>query len=172
MTAVDAVRALAEPVCAAAGIELVDIEMESGVLRVTVDQPGGLPVGALTRVTRQISRLLDEDDPVPGRYTLEVSTPGLERKLRTPAQFQRAVGETVTLRTSTRAEGGPSRVQGTLVAADDAGLTLAPDGAGPDDPPLSLRYDQVDKARTVFVWEAEGKTDTKTRPTRKKARKP
>jgi ribosome maturation factor RimP len=169
VTAIDSVRALAEPVCAAAGVELVDVELEGGILRVTVDKEGGLPVGALTSVTRQINRLLDEDDPVPGRYTLEVSSPGLERKLRTPTHFQRAVGEVVSLRTSTRAEGGPERFQGTLTAADAEGATVLPDGA---EEPRTLRYDQIDKARTVFVWDAETKNDTQSRPTRKKAKKP
>jgi ribosome maturation factor RimP len=170
---IDAVTALTEPVCAAAEIELIDIELEGGVLRITVDKEGGLPVGALTSVTRQISRLLDEDDPIPGRYTLEVSSPGLERKLRTPAHFRRAVGETITLRTSTRAEGGPRRLEGTLVAADDDGITVEPDQPRADDPDtgVALRYDQIDKARTVFVWDAAPKNE-KTRPTRKKAKQP
>jgi ribosome maturation factor RimP len=157
MTAIDSVRDLAQPVCDAAGVELVDVELEGGVLRITIDQDGGLPVGALTSVTRQISRLLDEDDPIPGRYTLEVSSPGLERKLRTPAHFQRAVGETITLRTSARAEGGPRRLQGVLLAADEDGITVQPDQPRADDPEtgLVLRHDQIDKARTVFVWDAE-----------------
>jgi ribosome maturation factor RimP len=170
---IDAVTALTEPVCAAAELELVDVEMEGGVLLITVDKEGGLPVGALTSVTRQISRLLDEDDPIPGRYTLEVSSPGLERKLRTPAHFRRAVGATVTLRTSTRAEGGTRRFQGTLVAADDDGITVEPDQPRAEDPDtgVTLRYDQIDKARTVFVWDAEpkGSKNEKTRPSRKKA---
>ena len=165
MTPVDTVRAVAEPVCAAEGVELVDVELESGILRVTVDKEGGLPVGALTTVTRQINRLLDEDDPIPGRYTLEVSSPGLERKLRTPAHFRRAVGETISLRTSTRAEGGPQRFEAALTAADDDGVTVVRAGA---DEPVVLRYDQIDKARTVFVFPAEAKPD-KTRPSRKKA---
>jgi ribosome maturation factor RimP len=166
VNAIDTVTALAEPICASADVELVDVELEGGILRITVDKPGGLPVGALTSVTRQISRLLDEDDPIPGRYTLEVSSPGLERKLKTPAHFQRAVGETVTLRTSTRAEGGTRRFQGVLVAADDDGVTVRPDAPRADDPEdgLVLRYDQIDKARTVFVWDAEPpkKNDKKT----------
>lgn len=173
MNVIDAVTALAEPVIASAGVELVDVELEGGILRITIDQEGGLPVGALTSVTRQISRLLDEDDPIPGRYTLEVSSPGLERKLRTPAHFRRAVGETITVRTSGRAEGGPRRFQGTLVAADDDGITVVPDQPRADDPETGvvLRHDQVDKARTVFVWDAEPKND-KSRPPRKKAAKP
>jgi ribosome maturation factor RimP len=167
MTPIETVHSLVAPVCDAADVELVDIELEGGVLRVTVDRDGGLPVGALTKVTRQINRLLDEDDPIPGRYTLEVSTPGLERKLRTPAHFRRAVGETVSLRTSTRAAGGPERFEAVLVAADDDGVTLTRDGA---EEPLVLRYDQIDKARTVFVFPAEAKSD-KTRPTKKKAQR-
>lgn len=170
MTVIDTVQALVEPVCTAAGLELFDVELESGVLRITVDQEGGLPVGALTSVTRQISRLLDEDDPIPGRYTLEVSSPGLERTLRTPRHARRAVGEVVSIRTSNRAEGGPRRFQGTLVAADDDGITVEPDDGGE---PVTLRHDQVDKARTVFVWDAAPpKKNDKTRPPRKKARQP
>ena len=167
MNPIDAVRALVEPICVAAEVELVDVELESGVLLITVDKDGGLPVGSLTKVTRQINRLLDEDDPIPGKYTLEVSSPGLERKLRTPAHFQRAVGETITVRTSTRAEGGPQRFQAALTAADDDGVTVLADGA---DAPVTLRYDQIDKARTVFVWDAEpkGSKNEKTPSTRKK----
>jgi len=174
VNAIDAVTALAEPVCASAEVELVDVELEGGVLRITVDREGGLPVGALTAVTRQISRLLDEDDPIPGRYTLEVSTPGLERKLTTPAHFRRAVGETITLRTSDRADGGTRRFQATLVAADDDGITVRPDEPRADDPDtgLVLRYDQVDKARTVFVWSAEPPKKAEKNPSRKKAAKP
>ena len=176
MNVIDAVTALVTPVCDAAGVELVDIELEGGVLLITVDQEGGLPVGALTSVTRQISRLLDEDDPIPGRYTLEVSSPGLERKLRTPTHFRRAVGATVTVRTSSRAEGGTRRFQGTLVAADDDGITVVADQPRADDPETGvvLRYDQIDKARTVFVWDAEpkGPKNDKSPATRKKASKP
>lgn len=175
MNVIDTVTALVRPVCTAADLELFDVELESGILRITVDKEGGLPVGALTSVTRQIALLLDEDDPIPGRYTLEVSSPGLERKLRTPLHFQRAVGSTVTIRTSTRAEGGTRRFQGTLVAADDDGITVEPDQPRPDDPEtgVALRYDQIDKARTVFVWDAEPKgSKNDTRPSRKKAQKP
>lgn len=174
MNVIDAVTALVHPVCAAADLELVDIELESGVLRITVDKRGGLPVGALTSVTKQIAVLLDEDDPIPGRYTLEVSSPGLERKLRTPAHFQRAVGETVTIRTSNRAEGGARRFQGTLVTADDDGITVQPDQPRADDPDtaVALRYDQIDKARTVFVWDAEPKSSKNDKtPSKKKASK-
>lgn len=174
MSTIDRVRTLVEPVCAADGVELVDVELAGGVLRVTVDRDGGLDLDAISSLTRRISRLLDEDDPVPGRYTLEVSSPGLERRLRTPDHFRRAVGDQVTVRTAARGD-APRRLRGTLVAADDEGITVRPD-EGDDD---SVRYDQIERARTVFEWGPAPKpghpTSTpkkKSQPPRKKAAQP
>ena len=73
---------LLSPVVDATGLELVDVELRSGVLTVTVDRPGGVDLEGLTEVNRVVSAVLDERDPIPGRYTLEVSSPGVER---TPA---------------------------------------------------------------------------------------
>lgn len=170
MTPVSAVRALAQQVCEPAGLELVDVELNGGILRVTIDHPDGLPVGSLTDVTRKLNRLLDDDDPIPGRYTLEVSSPGLERKLRTPAHFRRSVGETVSVRSSDRDPEGPRRVTGVLAATDDETITIeAEDGTT-----VELRHDQIDKARTVFEWDAHpkgGRASNKRRPGRKKEAK-
>jgi len=151
MATTDRVRALAEPVCSAADAELVDVELAGGVLRITVDRPGGVDLELISAVTRRISRLLDDDDPVPGRYTLEVSSPGLERKLRTPAHFRAVVGEVVNVRTLA-GTGSGRRFKGTLLAADDDGITVAAGDATPDDAPHTLRYDQIERARTVFEW--------------------
>ena len=112
-----------QPVLAAADLELVDVELRSGVLLVTVDRDGGVDLEALTDANRAVSALLDELDPIPGRYTLEVSSPGVERTLRTPAHFVKAVGETVTVKTRPQVP-GDRRLRGVLVAADDDGLTL------------------------------------------------
>jgi len=90
-----------------------------------------------------VSDALDRADPVPGHYTLEVSSPGLERPLRTPIHFQRFVGSTVAVKTRPEVE-GDRRVEGTLEAADDEGFVVAG---------RRLAYDDVEKARTVFVWE-------------------
>ena len=65
-----------QPVVDAVGLELVDVEMKSGVLQVTVDREGGVDLEALTAANRAASTLLDELDPFPGRYSLEVSSPG------------------------------------------------------------------------------------------------
>jgi ribosome maturation factor RimP len=139
-----------QPVMSAAGLELVDVELRSGVLLVTVDRDGGVDLDALTEANRSASAVLDELDPVPGRYALEVSSPGVERTLRTPAHFWRAVGETVTVKTRPQV-GGDRRLRGRLVAADDDGFELAIEDA---EGPLRLVYGDIDRARTVFEWGA------------------
>ena len=116
-----------QPVVVAAGLELVDVEMKSGVLQVTVDREGGVDLEALTDANRAVSTVLDELDPIPGRYSLEVSSPGIERPLRTPAHFAKAVGATVTVKTRPQVP-GERRLRGTLVASDDDGFTLAVEG--------------------------------------------
>lgn len=144
----DDLYAMLRPAIDAAGLELVDVELRAGVLLVTVDRPGGVDLDALTEANRAASLLLDELDPVPGRYALEVSSPGVERRLRTPAHFARAVGETVTVKTRPQVE-GERRRQGRLVSADDSGFALEIDDA-PE--PVRLAYADVDRARTVFEW--------------------
>jgi ribosome maturation factor RimP len=137
------------PLLAARGLDLVDVELHGSELTVYVDREGGVDLDALGEATRAVSAALDELDPLPGRYTLAVSSPGLERRLRTPAHFIRAVGEAVTV----RVHGGTSevrRVSGTLETADETGFVLV----GPDVPEGSLRvaYDEVERARTIFEW--------------------
>jgi len=131
------------------GLELVDVERRERVLRVVIDRPGGVDLDAVAEATAVVSAALDRHDPVPGRYTLEVSSPGVERPLRTPAHFARAVGETVSVRTVAGGE-GERRVSGRLAEADDEGFVLE----GDDVPGgrRRLRYDEVQRARTVFEW--------------------
>ncbi|MGP0030772.1 MAG: ribosome maturation factor RimP [Acidimicrobiales bacterium] len=137
------------PLLEARGLDLVDVELRSGELAVFVDRDGGVDLEALGEATRAVSAALDQIDPIPGRYTLTVSSPGLERRLRTPAHFARAVGETVTMRLGAGTD-EVRRVGGTLESADESGCTLV----GPDLPGGSLRvpYDQIERARTVFAW--------------------
>ncbi|HEV3280083.1 MAG TPA: ribosome maturation factor RimP [Acidimicrobiales bacterium] len=144
----DDLYATLQPVMGAVGLELVDVELRSGVLLVTVDRDGGVDLDALTEANRSASAALDELDPIPGRYALEVSSPGVERTLRTPAHFSRAVGETVTVKTRPQVA-GDRRLRGRLLAADDGGFDLAVEGA---DEPLRLAYGDIDRARTVFEW--------------------
>jgi ribosome maturation factor RimP len=140
------VRAIVEPLLSERDLELFDVEQSGSVLRITVDRPGGVGLDDLGETTRSISRALDEHDPMPGRYTLEVSSPGLERSLRLPAHFARAVGEKVAVRTHPGVE--PRRVTGVLVASDDDGIDLQ----GEDGSELRLGYADIERARTVFDW--------------------
>ena len=136
------------------GLELVDLELRSGVARVTVDRLGGADLESLAGASRVVSTLLDEHDPFPGsRYSLEVTSPGVERPLRRPEHFARAVGEKVSIRTLPGSS--ERRLQGTLVTADADGVVVS----GPELPGGSRRlsYDEIERARTVFEWGAGAK---------------
>ena len=165
-TITDRVTALVEPILADLGLDLYDIEYGGGQLTVTLDaRPGataptddddpdvpaprgpGVTLDALSLATRLISRELDHADPIPGHYTLEVTSPGLERTLRTPAHYTRSIGSDVAvrLRDVTNDE---RRVHGVLTTAGDDTFTVTrADGSTREIP-----YDQVDRARTVFNW--------------------
>lgn len=146
MAIVEEVRELVTPIVEAESVHLYDVEHNGGVLRVLVDAEGGVGIDDLKRISRAVSRQLDETDPMPGRYTLEVSSPGLERPLRTPEHFRRAVGENIKVKTMPSRDGA-RRLSGTLLSADDAGFDLQT-----DQDRCRLSYDQVSRARTVFDW--------------------
>ena len=146
MAIVDRVRELVTPIIEAESVDLYDVEHNGGVLRVLVDTDGGIGIDDIKRISRAVSRRLDEADPMPGRYTLEVSSPGLERSLRTPDHFRCAVGENIKVKTMPTLDGA-RRLNGTLLSADDGGFDLQT-----DEGQCRLRYEEVSKARTVFVW--------------------
>jgi len=163
MATTDRVAALVAPMAAERGLDLYDVEQHQSSLRILVTREGGVDIDALAELSRAVSRALDEDDPVAGKYTLEVSSPGLERTLRRPDHFVGAVGDQITLKTVPGTE-GDRRVTGTLVSADDEGITVRPaDGLDGDE--RRLTYDQVMSARTLFDWG----TTTKPTTTKKKA---
>jgi ribosome maturation factor RimP len=145
----DQLHDVLSPLLAAQGIDLVDVEMGPALVRVTVDRAGGIDLDGLAAANRAVSVALDEIDPLPGRYTLEVSSPGLERRLRTPEQFARAVGQTVSVRTLP-STGAVRRVQGTLAAADTDGFELV--GSEVPGGTMRIAFDEVERARTVFAW--------------------
>jgi ribosome maturation factor RimP len=150
MSVADRVRDVVLPLLSERDLDLYDLELAGPVLKVVVDSPAGLDLDVLADATRAVSRALDEADPIPGAYTLEVSSPGLERRLRTPRHFSRAVGETVRIKLTAAAgaaRGGERRIEGEVAAADDDAVTLRT--AGGDE---RLAYDDIDRARTVFEW--------------------
>ena len=155
------IEALITPVLADLGLEMYDLESNGGIVKITVDtppgSPGGIDVDQLSQCTRLISRELDHDDPVPGHYTLEVSSPGLERNLRLPRHFQRETGKSAAIRLQ-NVINGERRMSGVI------------ESAGPDTFLLRLAngeeriipYDQIDRAKTIFVWEAQAKPSNKS----------
>ena len=148
----DELYGVLSPLLATAGLHLFDLQVGPSTVTVTVDRPGGVDLEALARANRLVSDALDEAAPFAGRYTLEVSSPGLERRLRTPEHFAGAVGETVTVRTHPGV-GEHRRVRGRLAASDGTGILLS----GPEVPggELRLDYEAIERARTVFEWGSE-----------------
>lgn len=123
-------------------LELYDVELSGGTVRVLVDRQGGVDIETLGQLTRDLSAALDRVDLIPGRYLLEVSSPGLERTLRTPHHFVGAVGSPVQVKTVAGTE-GERRIAGTLTAADEEGITV--DGR-------RLAYTEIERARTTYDW--------------------
>jgi ribosome maturation factor RimP len=161
--------ALAQPILDDLGLTLYDCEHAGGTLIITLDKrrdpvgPGSDESGSagprvlldeLSLFTRLLSRELDHDDPMPGRYTLEVSSPGLERRLRRPDHYTGAIGEAVAIRL-VREIDGTRRLNGTLIAATDSGITIRLDDdatgteAGSE---RQLRYADIERAKTIFTW--------------------
>lgn len=146
------VASLVAPIATELDLDVYDVEFAGGSLRVLLQRPGGVGLDDLAEATRRISRALDEADVVAGSYTLEVSSPGLERNLRTPAHYAGALGELVTVKTRPDVP-GERRVDGVLSAADEASLTVTlPDGAT-----RTVALEDVARARTRFEWGAAPK---------------
>jgi len=119
------------PVVSDLGYELWELEHApragGALLRLYIDSPDGISLEDCERVSRAVSASLDSTDPIPGHYTLEVSSPGLDRVLRTPAHFVRFAGEQVRVEMA-RPVDGRKRFSGQLMAANDREITLNVDG--------------------------------------------
>ncbi|GIW47092.1 MAG: ribosome maturation factor [Deltaproteobacteria bacterium] len=102
---IESVREILNPLIVEQGLELVDIEYrkggKGGILRIFIDKEGGVTIGDCTRLSRELSTLLDIYDFIPGPYTLEVSSPGLNRVLKKPEDFKRFRGKKVKIKTRT-----------------------------------------------------------------------
>jgi ribosome maturation factor RimP len=150
----DEVRDLAEAVARRRGLCLWDVEFAGGrgrtVVRVFVDDDGGVDLDTVADVSEEISRGLDLRDPIPGRYSLEVSSPGLERSLRSPQHFASSVGRKVILKTKERLGGDSHRLDGVIVGADDEAVRVSV--GSEEQRVVTVAYDVIRSARTVFEW--------------------
>jgi ribosome maturation factor RimP len=151
MGVLEEVSDLAEAVARRRSLRLWDIEMSgsggSRVVRIFVDGDDGVDLDTVAEVSEEISRGLDLRDPIDGRYTLEVSSPGLERTLKRPEHYSASVGQQVVVKTKQRLVGDSHRVDGTVVDADEASVRLL---AG--DKEVDVPYEAIKSARTVFEW--------------------
>ena len=158
----DDLRTRLVPVLTSVGLDLYDVELSGSghgaTLRVLVDREGGVDLDTVADATRALEPVLDADTTIAGSYTLEVSSPGVERPLRRPEHYHRAIGDTVSVK-ARNAEGTTVRVKGTLTSASDSGFTVATD-AGDEQ---TFTYEQVTQAHTVFEWGPTPKQPTKRR---------
>ena len=100
--------AIISPEISMMGFELIDLDFSRGMLRLTIDKPGGITLDDCVSVNRRISLLLDAQDPIEGSYRLEVSSPGLNRKLKALKDFEHFVGRRVKIQTREGAYTGRS----------------------------------------------------------------
>ncbi len=142
--------ALAEPLASQLGYELVDLEYAPGrahaVVRLYIDRPEGVGIEDCERVSQEFSALLDIEDPVPMAFTLEVSSPGLDRVLRTPAHFQRFLGERIWIELRAP-RAGRRRYTGRLEALGPEGIELIVDGAH-----VAVPFAEIGRARLAPQW--------------------
>jgi ribosome maturation factor RimP len=138
---------LLEPATARLGFEIADLELHvsrgRGLLRIFIDSPAGVTVDDCEAVSRQVSAVLDVADPMTSAYSLEVSSPGLDRRLAKPDHFDRFAGAEVQIRLRRLLE-GRRKVQGTLVRRDGESIEVRSEGAV-----LRIPLAEVDVARLV-----------------------
>jgi ribosome maturation factor RimP len=156
---IDRVREIAAQVGASGGVEVVEVDVRGSgnarMLRVFIDKPGGVTHQDCANISRELSTILDVEDAVPGgSYVLEVSSPGLDRKLSRPADFERFVGSRVKLTTRTPVNGN-KHFEGKLESFQDGRLKLEPAKFGkkpkPGSVPEKIEIDlsNIEKANVV-----------------------
>lgn len=153
-----------EPYVTAEGIELDDLEVlgqgPRKIVRVTVDAEEPVDIDHIARLSRGIGRLLDETDPFPDAYTLEVGSPGLERSLRRPRHYEKSLERTVKVKTYAPIDGAKNHT-GILTGVGEGEITVEVDGAE-----RVIALDAIASARTVFTW-TSGEKPGKRRDSRK-----
>lgn len=140
------IRRLAEEIASSMGYDVVQVELAGNprrpALRVYIDKEGGVNIGDCEQMSRELGAVLDVEDLIPGPYTLEVSSPGLDRPLKTPADFRKQVGKLVRIVTREPLEGEQTFFIGRLIQADEDSFLLKT-----GDKELRVPYGSVSKAR-------------------------
>jgi ribosome maturation factor RimP len=176
LSATEHVRQIVLPIIEGSDASLYDIEHESGILRIMIDRPDGIDVDTIGDLSQQISDALDADDPFPNqRYLLEVTSPGVERKLRTPEHFAAQLGSDINVKVHRSIEGN-RRFEARLDTADEKGIGITILGLSDEiEAQHRIDYEDIDTARVVFRWEdltdSPGKSKQPNKSTNKKASK-
>jgi ribosome maturation factor RimP len=159
MGALEEVRDLAEAVTRRRSLRLWDVEMGGrpgrAIVRVFVDAEDGVDLDTVAEVAEEISRGLDLRDPIPGRYTLEVSSPGLERSLKEPEHWRASAGKKVVVKTKEKLVGDSHRLDGTVEGTTEDAVLLRTEGFAE---PVAVPFRAIRSARTVFEWDTAGKS--------------
>ena len=147
------VREIAQRVTASQGLELWDLEFRGGgksrLLRIYIDRPEGVTHEDCANVSREVGTILDVEDAVPGSYTLEVSSPGLDRRLRNAGDYERYVGSKVKVQTRDLVE-NQKHFEGRLVRLQDGRVTLEIGGSKKHAPrSVEIPLEQVEKANLM-----------------------
>ena len=132
------------------GLELVAVELSGGdtsIVRIYIDTPNGITVDDCARASRQFSAILDVEDPISNKYTLEVSSPGMDRPLAKPVHFKAVVGQDVKIKMATLVD-GRRRFTGELVEATEEFAVVEVDGEQSE-----LPYSDMDRARLIAVYD-------------------
>ncbi len=140
---------LLEPVVSSMGYEFVGLEYISqgshSILRIYIDSEKGISVDDCADVSHQLSGILDVEDPISNEYTLEVSSPGLDRPLFKIEQYERFIGEDVKFRTlRPQLENGQRKFKGTIQSVEDTNIVFLIDGDK-----LSVPFTDIDKANII-----------------------
>jgi ribosome maturation factor RimP len=157
----EAVERVVAPALEVLGLELLDVESRPGLVRVTIDREDGLDLESISKATHALSAALDEADCVPGgRYELEVSSPGVERRLRRPEHYAKVLGTEVAVRLKPGID-ADRRLEGQLRQADTGGIELQVEG---EDATRRISYADIERCHTVFDWRAALAADSAARP--------
>jgi ribosome maturation factor RimP len=150
----DIVMDLIEPIAEERGLDLVDVEFQPGgrrsVLRLYLDRDGGVSLDDLADASREASDVLDAHDVVPGHYTLECSSPGINRRLRKPEDFARFCGKSIRVRTSTPIAGSRN-FSGLLLSASSDGIEIEDESRGR----LAVPLRSIERANYEHDFQAE-----------------
>lgn len=143
------IRELAEPLADRAEVDLVDVDVRGTgprqLVRVMIDRKGGVTIEECQDLSGALSEALDAEDPIPQRYALEVTSPGVDHPLEGQRAFDRVEGRAV--RIHWRRDGEPAEVRGTVTAAERDAVVVDVDGHAQRVP-----YDAIDKAVQTLPW--------------------